>query len=333
MAQQDFSVAGNLRVVGSTVVYGQVAIGGSSLNLATFATDMIGNVNAANARVNAANAAITSTNSSMKTYVDSTVSSAVIAASGYGNTIVAAYLPQNPTITSIQANITAANANISSVQSNIIAANLNISSIQANVIASNIRASATDSNVSYLQSVAQYMTANILSNGAVIASNVYTNNGNFVGGTGNLIIGNVNASGNIVMTGTDATTIRFVRSVDADVTTGEIYGNIEWAGEDSTTGLNDCDLAVNVWGDSMYPKYCSGEIVVCKSVPMDKELTCVRFGEAYVVMCDDGPVVKYIKRGKDEKHLCFESENNHYEAYQVSKMPPVRGTKIAETQY
>ena len=176
MAQQDFSISGNLRVVGNTTVYGQVAFGETSLDLSTFASDIIGNVNAANAKVDAANVSITNANTAMKTYVDSTVSSAVIAASGYGNTIVAAYLPVNPTITSIQANVTAANANISSVQSNIIAANLNISSIQANVIASNIRASATDSNVSYLQSVAQYMTANILSNGAVIASNVYTNN-------------------------------------------------------------------------------------------------------------------------------------------------------------
>lgn len=246
MAQQDFSISGNLRVVGNTTVYGQVAFGETSLDLSTFASDIIGNVNAANAKVDAANVSITNANTAMKTYVDSTVSSAVIAASGYGNTIVAAYLPVNPTITSIQANVTAANANISSVQSNIIAANLNISSIQANVIASNIRASATDSNVSYLQSVAQYMTANILSNGAVIASNVYTNNGNFVGGTGNLIIGNVNASGNIVMTGTDATTIRFVRSVDADVTTGEIYGNIEWAGEDSTTGASGARARITV---------------------------------------------------------------------------------------
>ena len=246
MSQQDFSISGNLRVAGSTTVYGQVAIGGSALNLATFAGDMIGNVNAANARVNAANSSITSANAAMKTYVDATVSSAVIAASGYGNTVVAAYLPVNSTITAIQANVIAANANIDSVRSNVIAANLNISSIQANVIAANIRAGSTDSNVGYLQYVAQYMTANILSNGAVIGSNMYTNGGNFVGGTGNLIIGNVNASGNLVMTGTDATTIRFVRSVDTDVTSGEIYGNIDWAGEDSTSSASGTRARISV---------------------------------------------------------------------------------------
>jgi transcriptional regulator with XRE-family HTH domain len=89
--------------------------------------------------------------------------------------------------------------------------------------------------------------------------------------------------------------------------------------EISVPGLNDCDLAVNVWGDSMYPKYCSGEIVVCKSVPLDAHLSYVRFGEAYVIICDDGPVVKYIKKGEDEHHLCFESENKHFESYQIQK--------------
>lgn len=246
MSQQDFSISGNLRVVGSTIVYGQVAIGNTALDLSTFAVDMIGNVNAANARVNAANSSITTANADMKTYVDATVSSAVISASGYGNTVVAAYLPINPTITSIQANMIAANANISSLRSNVIATNLNISSIQANIIASNIRAGATDSNVGYLQGLAQYMSANILSNGAVIASNVYTNGGNFVGGAGNLIIGNINASGNLIMAGTDATTIRFVRSVDTDVITGEIYGNIDWAGEDTTNSASGTRARISV---------------------------------------------------------------------------------------
>ena len=243
MSQQDFSISGNLRVVGSTIVYGQVAIGNTALDLSTFAVDMIGNVNAANARVNAANSSITTANADMKTYVDATVSSAVISASGYGNTVVAAYLPINPTITSIQANMIAANANISSLRSNVIAANLNISSIQANIIASNIRAGATDSNVGYLQGLAQYMSANILSNGAVIGSNVYTD--------GNLIVGNINASGNLIMAGTDATTIRFVRSPDTTVTSNEIYGNIDFAGEDASIGSAGVRARISVIGSGV----------------------------------------------------------------------------------
>lgn len=108
-------------------------------------------------------------------------------------------------------------------------------------------------------------------------------------------------------------------AVSAGVLLDNFQSKIKPDAEICVPGLNDCDIALNVWGDSMYPKYCSGEIVVCKNVNLDKEMSYVRFGEAYVIQCDDGPVLKYLKKGVDEKHLAFESENKHYETYQVEK--------------
>jgi hypothetical protein len=244
MTQQDYSVAGNLRVIGSTTVYGQVAIGNSALNLATFATDMIGNVNAANA-------AIVSANSSMKDYVDTGIGSALFVAGSYGNVVVAAYLPGDPTITSINANTTAANLNIVSLQSNIAAANISISlananiiSLQNNVSAANANISATYSNVRAIQSNIDYITGNILANGGVIASNVFV-------GEGNISVGNINASGNLIMTGTDTTTIQFVRSPDTTVTSNEIYGNIDFAGEDASGGSAGTRARISVIGSGV----------------------------------------------------------------------------------
>jgi hypothetical protein len=79
------------------------------------------------ANVTATNAAIITANVGMKTYVDTSLASALIAASSYGNSVVAAYLPVNPTITAIQANVTAANVSITAANSaantSIIAAN------------------------------------------------------------------------------------------------------------------------------------------------------------------------------------------------------------------
>ena len=220
-----------------------------NVDLTQFVGDMIGNVTAANsaisglqANVTAANSAITTANVGMKTYVDTQVASAIIAASGYGNSVVAAYLPVNPTITAIQANTTAANlfifsnaatqaTSINSINANITAANLNITSLQSNVIASNLNITGLQSNIaaanvniSTLQTKTQFLTANV--GGSVFVNNVFL-------GEGNLIVGNINASGNLVMTGTDRTTIRFVRSPDTTVTSGEIYGNIDFAGEDT----------------------------------------------------------------------------------------------------
>ena len=237
MAQQDLSIAGNLRVVGSTTVLGQVSIGSSSLNLATFVSGMIGNVNAANT-------AIVTANSAMKTYVDVGLSSALIAAGSYGNSVVAAYLPVNPTITSMQANTVAANTAIAQLGSNITAANVEISSLQSNIAAANANINATYSNVRAIQSNINYMVGNVLSNGAVIASNVFV-------GEGNISVGNINASGNIVLSGIDNTTIRFVRSPDTTVTTNEVYGNIDFAGEDASSGSAGVRARISVIGSGV----------------------------------------------------------------------------------
>ena len=70
---------------------------------------------------------------------------------------------------------------------------------------------------------------------------------------------------------------------------------------------------INVYGDSMYPKFCSGEIIGIKEV----ELQYMNFGYAYVVILKDEQVLlKYIKKGSDNDHIILESENDFYEAKQ-----------------
>lgn len=224
MAQQDLSIAGNLRIVGSTTVLGQVSIGSSSLNLGTFASDMVGNITAANA-------AIVSANSAMKNYVDTGLASALFIAGSYGNVVVASYLPLDTTIIGIRSNIAAANINISNLNSIANSSNANILSLQSNVIAANANISATYSNVRAIQSNINYITGNILANGDVFASNV--------------TVGNINASGNLIMTGTDDTTIRFVRAPDNNVLGGDIYGNIDYVAD--TQGVSG---RISVMADS-----------------------------------------------------------------------------------
>lgn len=67
---------------------------------------------------------------------------------------------------------------------------------------------------------------------------------------------------------------------------------------------------INVYGDSMYPKYCSGEIIGIKEV----EPQYLNFGYAYVIIFNDGQVfLKYIRKGKDDEHWLLASENPKYE--------------------
>jgi phage repressor protein C with HTH and peptisase S24 domain len=68
---------------------------------------------------------------------------------------------------------------------------------------------------------------------------------------------------------------------------------------------------INVYGDSMYPKYCSGEIIGIKEV----EPQYINYGYAYVVIFNDGQVfLKYIRKGKDNEHWLLDSENSKYES-------------------
>ena len=79
---------------------------------------------------------------------------------------------------------------------------------------------------------------------------------------------------------------------------------------------------INVYGDSMYPKYCSGEIIGIKEV----ELQYVNYGFAYVVILKDGQVMlKFIKKGIDSEHIVLESENTFYECkeYHVDQIKKV----------
>lgn len=67
---------------------------------------------------------------------------------------------------------------------------------------------------------------------------------------------------------------------------------------------------INVYGDSMYPKFCSGEIIGIKEV----ELQYLNYGFAYVVILKDGQVLlKFIKKSKKLDNIILESENKFYE--------------------
>jgi phage repressor protein C with HTH and peptisase S24 domain len=89
---------------------------------------------------------------------------------------------------------------------------------------------------------------------------------------------------------------------------------------------------INVFGDSMYPKFNSGEIIGIKEV----EFEYLIFGFAYVLVLKNGDVyVKYIKKGSDKDHIILESENKFYEPKefhlsQIKRIYQIKGviTKI-----
>lgn len=91
------------------------------------------------------------------------------------------------------------------------------------------------------------------------------------------------------------------------------------------------DFFINIFGDSMYPKYCSGEIVGLK--PIEKEF--VMFGHAYVVELSNGECyIKYIKKGKKSDHWLLANENKHYDEreFHISQLSKIYMIKIVLTK-
>ena len=69
-------------------------------------------------------------------------------------------------------------------------------------------------------------------------------------------------------------------------------------------------IFINVYGDSMYPKYKAGDVIGIKPV----DFIYLVFGHPYVVVFDNGDVnIKYVRRGSDDEHVSLESENPKYD--------------------
>lgn len=80
--------------------------------------------------------------------------------------------------------------------------------------------------------------------------------------------------------------------------------------------FNDCQMFIGVSGNSMYPKYCSGELVALKKI---EDFEIVAFGEAYLVVTKEQRLLKYIRKGANKDHWLLVSENKEYEAFEVPK--------------
>ena len=76
------------------------------------------------------------------------------------------------------------------------------------------------------------------------------------------------------------------------------------------------EFLIQVKGDSMLPKYYSGDIVACKRLPLD---TFFQWNRTYVIDSEQGALIKKIKPGKDDKHITLVSENPEYEPFELDR--------------
>lgn len=78
--------------------------------------------------------------------------------------------------------------------------------------------------------------------------------------------------------------------------------------------FSDCSDAVNIYGDSMFPLYKNGEIIILK----DWQENFIDFGNTYLIVTKNGNrMVKTIKKGSTpDKVLCV-SYNSNFDSFEI----------------
>lgn len=80
--------------------------------------------------------------------------------------------------------------------------------------------------------------------------------------------------------------------------------------------FKEAEFLIQVKGESMYPKYNSGDIVACKKLTID---TFFQWNKTYVLDTDQGALIKRIKPGSTDDNLQIVSDNPKYESFYLPK--------------
>lgn len=87
---------------------------------------------------------------------------------------------------------------------------------------------------------------------------------------------------------------------------------IEWY---FVPAFRDCQFLIRVKGDSMSPRYLSGDIVACREV--QDTGTFFQWGKTYVLDTDQGVVIKRVRPSEKENHILCVSNNPEYDPFDV----------------
>lgn len=78
--------------------------------------------------------------------------------------------------------------------------------------------------------------------------------------------------------------------------------------------FRDCTDAVNLYGDSMFPLYKSGSIIILK----EWKESFIDFGNVYLIITKNGNrMVKYLRKGSDVAHVLCVSENKEFDPFEI----------------
>ena len=81
--------------------------------------------------------------------------------------------------------------------------------------------------------------------------------------------------------------------------------------------FSDCELAIRVSGHSMYPRYCNGDVVVCKRI---NNHNYIPYGEPHLVIMNDCYLLKFVHPHPTDKTMfLLKSANPRFEAMEIKR--------------
>lgn len=82
--------------------------------------------------------------------------------------------------------------------------------------------------------------------------------------------------------------------------------------------VQDVDMAVHIYGESMYPDIQNGSVVYVRRI---NPRAFIEWGRAYILDTVNGPLLKYLTPGSDEEHIRCVSANHDpmYAPFEVAK--------------
>ncbi len=75
------------------------------------------------------------------------------------------------------------------------------------------------------------------------------------------------------------------------------------------------DFMIRVRGNSMYPKFSSGNIVACVKL---ESPTFFQWNKTYVLDTSQGAMIKRVKQSEKENHILCVSDNKDYEPFDIT---------------
>jgi len=80
--------------------------------------------------------------------------------------------------------------------------------------------------------------------------------------------------------------------------------------------FTDVDFMIRVKGNSMYPKYNSGDVIACKKLPLD---TFIQWNKVHVLSTTQGAMVKRVMKSDNDDSWLLVSDNEAYPPFYIPK--------------